>query len=195
MLQVLEGVSVLLSLIYLTLLLKQKIQCWYFGIAASVLSFYLFYQSALYSESLLYIYYVVVGVYGYRLWYKNKLGNGLKVSNLPGKKLVLILLFGAVLSVVLGYLFSRYSGAKSPYLDAVTTSFSLIASFLEARKILFSWLLWIVVNILTLLLYYKTGLWMYFGLTIIYAMVSVVGYIKWRRSYRQEQNKELVIRS
>jgi nicotinamide riboside transporter PnuC len=53
--------SVNLSLIYLALLMKEKIAYWFFRIAASIISIYLLYSIGLYSEPLLYIYYVIVG--------------------------------------------------------------------------------------------------------------------------------------
>ena len=62
----LELIAVILGLIYLILLIKEKIACWIFGILSSAISIYLFYSIQLYSEAILYFYYVIIGIYGSR---------------------------------------------------------------------------------------------------------------------------------
>ncbi len=182
---VLEAVAVSLNLIYLFLLMKEKISCWYFGVTASVLSIYIFYSSKLYSEAILYVYYVVIGIYGYQLWSKNQKGEkALKVSTISLQSHVLIIVFGGVVASVLGYTFDNYSDASTPYLDATTTVFSFIASFLEARKILSSWLFWIFANLATMFLYARQDLNLYLLLTVVYFVFSIVGFREWRKSYR-----------
>ena len=64
----LELIAVILGLIYLILLIKEKIACWIFGILSSAISIYLFYSIQLYSEAILYFYYVIIGIYGFWLW-------------------------------------------------------------------------------------------------------------------------------
>ena len=64
----LELIAVILGLIYLILLIKEKIACWIFGILSSAISIYLFYSIQLYSEAILYFYYVLIGIYGFWLW-------------------------------------------------------------------------------------------------------------------------------
>ena len=65
--QILEITAVLFSLTYLVLLIKEKIACWFFGIAASIISIYIFYKTGLYSEAILYSFYVIIGFYGFLL--------------------------------------------------------------------------------------------------------------------------------
>lgn len=137
---ILEATAVLLSLVYLILLIKENINCWFFGISASLVSIYIFYSIKLYSEAILYVYYVFVGIYGYLLWRKkqNK-KKALKVNTISAKNHLLIIALGIIISILLGYFFENYTEAVNPYLDAVTTVFSFIASFLEAKKILTAW--------------------------------------------------------
>jgi len=60
---------------------------------------------------------------------------------------------GSGLNWGLGWLLDNFRDAESTYLDAHTTIFSFIASYLEARKILSAWLFWIVINGVTIYLY------------------------------------------
>lgn len=176
---VLEIIAVVLNLIYLILLMKEKIACWVFGILGSLVSISLFYSTALYSEAILYVYYVIIGIYGYRLWS----GAGekkLPVRRISLKQNIYIIISGALVALGVGYIFSEHTDAASPYLDALTTVFSFVASFLEAQKIISSWIFWIVINSATVFLFLGQGLFFYLLLTIIYIILSVVGYREWR---------------
>ena len=182
--ETLEAIAVLLSLVYLFLLIKENIYCWFFGIGGSLLSIYIFYSVKLYSEAILYIYYVFIGIYGYLLWRKKESSqNELTVNNLSNKNLLLIVGFGIVISLIVGYIFSSYTEAVNPYLDALTTVFSLIASFLEAKKILTAWILWLFINFITIFLYLQQSLTLYVFLTVVYFIFSAIGYVNWKKSY------------
>jgi len=84
----------------------------------------------------------------------------------------------------LGYFFGECTEAVNPYLDALTTIFSFIASILEARKILTSWLFWIFINLMTITLYVQQNLIIYVSLTIVYFVFSIVGYLEWKKSHQ-----------
>lgn len=181
----LEIIAVVLNLIYLILLIKEQIACWFFGVSGSIVSIYLFYSIGLYSESILYIYYVFIGIYGYQLWKKkNKPKNNLNIRTISLKKHFLIVISGIVLALIAGQYFKSHTDAVNPYLDAFTTIFSFIASFLEARKILSSWLFWIVINTATILLYFQQSLDYYLSLIIIYIAFSFIGYIDWKKKHQ-----------
>jgi nicotinamide mononucleotide transporter len=178
----LEILAVVFGLTYLILLIKEQKICWYFGIAGSLLSIFLFYKIKLYSEAILYIYYVIIGFYGLWLWTKNdKDSNKMKVTNNSITQNLGLIGIGIGLALSLGYVFKTYTDASSPYLDAFTSIFSFIASYLEAKKIISAWLFWIVINGLTLFLYFDKDLNYYFGLTVIYTVFSFVGFVKWRK--------------
>jgi len=176
----LEIVAVTLNLTFLVLLIRENFYCWFFGIAGSFLSILLFYNIGLYAESILYIYYVIIGVYGYLLW--NSKGNTqeLFINDVVPQKHILYLIGGVLFAMFLGYVLTNYTKASYPYLDAFTTIFSFIASYLEAKKILSGWYYWIIVNGVTLGLYFDKELYFYFSLTLIYLALSFYGLREWR---------------
>lgn len=181
----LEIIAVVLNLIYLILLIRENILCWFFGIAGSLTSIYLFYTIGLYSESILYVYYVIIGAYGYKLWQRKETKkDGLKVQTISLKKHFLIILLGIIVALIVGYIFETNTDATNPYLDAFTTIFSFIASFLEAKKIISSWIFWMVINALTIILYLQQNLFIYLLLTVIYVVFSVIGYLQWKKKLK-----------
>ena len=155
----LELIAVILGLIYLILLIKEKIACWIFGILSSA-----------------------IGIYGFWLWsIKGVEKKSFQIKDFKLRSHLITLVIGIVLSLLLGYSFSSLSDASSPYLDSFTTIFSFIASYLQAKKILSSFLYWIVINAATLYLYLHKELEFYFFLTVVYFIFSFVGFITWQR--------------
>jgi nicotinamide mononucleotide transporter len=178
----LEIIAVVLGLGYLFFLIKEKIICWAFGISGSLVSIFLFYRTGLYSESILYIYYVLIGFYGFFYWKKSLQENkNFQVTDFSIKRYVCLIILGEALSLVLAYFFDIYTDANMPYLDAHTTMFSFIASYLEAQKKLASWKFWIVINAVTVVLYLNRDLNLYTGLTLVYFIFSFVGYFQWKK--------------
>ncbi len=82
-------------------------------------------------------------------------------------------------SVVLGMLMSRV-GAALPHLDAALTSYSLVASWWQARKNIASWWMWIVVDLIYVGEYAYKNLWITAVLYIALVVLAVVGWREWR---------------
>ena len=170
---------------FLILLIRQNILCWWFGITGSLLSIFLFYHTKLYSEAILYSYYVLMGFYGYYSWNNNKSNNNLTlVVSERGLDFHLIAIVSSALTAIcLGWYFKNYTEATYPYLDALTTVFSFLATYLEAKKILSTWIYWIIINALTIYLYLTEGLEIYATLSAVYFVMSFVGYFKWKKEF------------
>lgn len=179
---IIEVLAVVFGLIYIWLLIKERIECWIFGILGSLLSIFLFVHTKLYSEAILYSYYVVVGFYGYYLWSrKSKDDSLLRISDVNPTNHVYYILSSCVLAFSLAWFFNTYTDAERPYIDSFTTVFSFLATFLEAKKVLSSWKYWIVINGFTIGLYFDKGLDIYAGLILVYFIMSFVGYFKWKK--------------
>ena len=178
-----EWSAVLLSLIFLFLLIKEKKWCWPFGIASSFLSIYYFYQINLYSESILYIYYVCIGFYGWYQWSKKDSGD-LPIKKWSWAKHIPILLLGFLLSFLLGLFFKTYTDSERTYVDSATTIFSFIASYMEAHKIFSHWIFWIIINGTSIWLYYDRGASIYAGMMLVYFGVSLYGFWDWGKKSR-----------
>ncbi len=181
----LEIGAVVFGLAYLFFLIQEKRICWLFGIASSLLSIVLFYQNNLYSEAILFVFYVIIGFYGYWLWTtKSEQNTPIKITKIPLKVLTLSILVASLGAVSLGWFFTNYSDADSPYFDAATTAFSFVASYLEVKKYIAAWLFWIVINGATIFLYLSKDLNIYTLLTVVYFAFSFFGFWQWRKKYK-----------
>ncbi len=181
---VIEIVATTFSLIYLFLLMKENIWCWFFAIISAVLSVYALANVKLYSEAFLYFTFIPFSIYGWYKWSNNTSTNtALTVKKLPLKSHVLWIMVGFILAFLLGYIFKTYTDAEKSFIDSNTTIFSFIASYLEAHKYLYTWVYWIIINGVSIWLYGTQGLSIFPGLMVIYFVMSWVGLWKWRESY------------
>ena len=183
---VLEWISVLFNLLFVVLIIKELKAGWLFGILGSIISIYLFYTVQLYSEAILYLYYVAMGFYGLSRW---TLVNDevLPITVWSLKKHFFAIIVGIVGTLMLGLFFSQFTKAAMPFADAFSTSFSFIATYMEAKKIFSTWVFWIVLNTFSVWLYFSRGFDIYSALMVIYAILSVVGLLAWRKSLQAQR--------
>ena len=178
----LEIVAVSMGLIFIILLISENIWCWAFGILSSLAFVFLMYYSRLYSESILYVFYVIIGVYGWQKWSQEG-ENKIVIHRVSWRVIATVLIFGAVLSYLAGYYFNNYTNAQRPFADATSSVFSILASYMEAHKWLSSWVFWIVINGFSIWLYFDRSLNFSSFLMVIYLLLSIFGFIQWRQRY------------
>jgi nicotinamide mononucleotide transporter len=92
----------------------------------------------------------------------------------------------AVFSAALALLLARYTPSTVPVWDASGAGLSLAAQFLQARKVLATWWVWIAADVLYIALYLYKGLWLTAVLYAIFMAMCVVGLLAWRRSLVSE---------
>jgi nicotinamide mononucleotide transporter len=90
-----------------------------------------------------------------------------------------------VLSLAAGYLLSKYTPARLPYLDAHVMIFSVLATWMLAHKIIETWIYWIVIDMAAMTLYWSTGYYVTILLFMSYVVLSVYGYLSWRKASRE----------
>ncbi len=180
---VIEWIAVATGLLFIVLMIMENIWTWIFGIISSALFVYIMYQNQLYSESLLYVIYVLIGIYGWYKW-SDKSSDTIKIRTASKDTLMVIIGLGIVLTFALGTLMKQLmTDSFSPYCDAFSSVFGLIASYMEAQKWVSAWLFWIVINAFSIWLYLSRELNVSSILMIVYFVLSIAGFFAWRRSY------------
>ena len=175
----LELVGTLCSVAYGILLIRENIWCWGFGIFSAAISIYIYYCSTLYAESFLAIYYVFIGIYGYIHWRQRK--QPPPIATWEVRQHYYAIGLGVLLSLGLYLILKNFTPATHPFADSFIAVFGFIASYKEARKILSGWLYWIAINTASAGLFYQRALYFYAALALGYAILSIWGYIDWRK--------------
>ena len=177
----LEIIAVIFGVIYVFLAAKNNNWCWIFGILGSAISIVLFVVYAkLYAEAMLYFFYVLAGIYGWLSWKKQ--ADTQVVYQHGWKKHAMVIAAGIMLSFGLYYTITYFfTDAEKPLIDAFTTVFSFIATYLTAKKWLENWIYWIVIDFASTFLYYSRGLEIYALLMFAYTFMAIYGYLQWKK--------------
>ena len=129
--------------------------CYLIGVVGSVFYSYLSFKSALWGNLILYaLYYVPMQITGFFHWNKN-LKSGKKEIikiHLKQKERFIIFTLGALFSFVTALVLAHL-GDKNPLFDSVTTVFSILGMYLTVRRAIEQWIIWIIVNGLSFLMW------------------------------------------
>ncbi len=180
--QVFEIIATITGIVGVSLQAKERILAWPFVLVSVAVSAYIFFCSKLYSDFGLHVIYIFLNIYGWDIWSRRE-GTEEVTSTLvlSSRGLMWSVLTTIVLTAVLGYTMLTYTDADLPYFDAFTTSGSLVAQYLLAKKYLQNWWLWILVDIVAIPVYLYKGLYIIAGLFLVYLFISIYGYVNWKR--------------
>lgn len=173
------------GLIYVLLSIRQSIYTWPAGIITSLLYCWIFLEAKFYAGMGLQVYYVIISTYGWWNWsHGGQSGSGeemLRVSYTTRDLWIKLFVLNLFLTLLMYYLLSRYTDSPIPFGDAFTTSLSIIATWMLARKKIEQWLIWIFIDLVSVGLYMYRGLYPTVFLFIVYAVMAVIGFYEWRK--------------
>lgn len=178
-----EYFGVATGFLYLWLEIRQHRAMWAIGMLSSLVYVFVFYFAKIYADMGLSIYYVAISIYGFRAWTK---GKDTAVGSIVYRHATLPLLAGvisvtAVLHVAL-YLLLRYlTDSPIPTGDAFTTAVGIVATWMLARRIIEHWLFWVLVNFVSVYLYFLRGLYPTMLLYTCYGALAALGYYTWKK--------------
>jgi nicotinamide mononucleotide transporter len=178
-----ELVGAVLSFIYLFYSIRQKIGLWIFGFLSSALYVVVFFQSKLYADMTLQFYYLGISVYGWVNWKREKKEEDAEVDIVLLKQSFVLPLFIVLLLIFGGYywVLLRFTDSPFPIGDSFITALSIVGTWMLAKKMLENWLVWILANGLSIGLFLYKGLYPTVLLFGVYTVMSVVGYLEWKK--------------
>lgn len=165
---------------------RQKAWNWPVGIVNNVAFMILFFGAGLYGETVLQAIFAAVSVYGWYNWVrgaKTIVGKG----DLPirdGSRMEMAGGLGAVVLATIGVAMILTHGTDSevPWPDAFVLAASLLATYWQARKIFQHWYVWIVIDLVSIPLYFSRGLNLTAILYIGFTALCVYGLVGWTRT-------------
>ncbi len=186
------------GLLYIYLSIKEKASLWIVGFLTSAAYVYVFYKSKFYADMSLQVYYLVISVYGFYYWLKggktvekqSQNDNKVPIKTTSLQLWAVLFVIFLVLFVIMGYVLEHYTDSPVPWWDAFTTAASIIATWMLARKLIEQWLIWIVVDLVSMGLYIVKGLYPTSFLFFVYTILAIVGYFQWLKSLKSQQFTE-----
>lgn len=183
----LEGIAVLSGLAYIGLATRESILCWYAAMLGNVLFIIIFFDAALYTKVPLRAYYLLMAFYGLYEWKKGaEEGAPAPIRTLRPSYHALGIVTCTIAGTVLAFSLARWTDASMPYLDSLTTVFSLFTTWMVARKYLENWIYWIAIDGVSIYLYASQELYQTAFLYIIFTIMAIIGIWNWGRRYQKE---------
>ncbi|RBP53691.1 nicotinamide riboside transporter PnuC [Arenicella xantha] len=177
----LELVSVLFGLAYVILAAKENSWCWPAALGGTATAIWLFWDVSLLMESALNVYYLGMAIFGWWQWqYGSSTHSPLAISSWHIKQHALAIGSVVVLTLISGTWLARHTEAALPYVDSFTTWAAVITTWMVTRKILQNWLYWVVIDAVSVWLFWQKELYLYALLFAFYTVIALYGYRHWR---------------
>jgi nicotinamide mononucleotide transporter len=183
----LEVLGVVSGALAIALIARESVWGWPVSIVSSASYVFVFFQARLYADSGLQVCYVALSAYGWLAWWRGTtigVSSTVRVCRAPVAAVSAALSVGVCGSGVL-YLVLARTDAVLPWLDAPSASFSLVGQWMQARKWIQNWPLWILVDLVYVGLYMLRALYLTAGLYLIFAAIAVMGWMIWHRTLTQ----------
>ncbi len=180
-----EVFAALLGVGYILFAARESQWCWPMAFVSTLIYTLLFWEGQLPMQALLNFYYMGMAVYGFMLWRQHKQAdNNVAIHNWPLTYNLAFLLIGGALTAIIGLYLATTQSSQMPYLDAGITVFSVLNTWLMARKVLQNWLYWVFIDAAAIMLYLETGFYATVALFSLYTVLALAGFINWMRLHR-----------
>lgn len=178
-----ELIAVVTTLAAVYLTARQVIWCWPLAMVSVTLYAIVFYDARLYADMGLQAIYFALAIYGWWAWLHGGEDHGeLRVTRMSWPKRIGLTVIGAITGAALGMVLSKFTNASLPFMDSTLTSFSIIGQWMQTRKILEAWVLWIAVDVVYVGMFIFKELYLTAGLYAVFLYLAALGFISWRRS-------------
>ena len=192
----LDITTTVLGLAYILLEYRASVWMWAVGFAMQALGIVLYYQKGLYADCGMEFYYLAMTVYGWWRWIApqsspsgdtkgSSQGGSEGISSLLTKisrrgGLVGVVIIAAIWAFIY-WLLVTFTNSTVPLADSFTTALSIVGIWALAHKYLEQWFIWIVVDVVTCVLYWHKDIPFKASLYALYVIIAIFGYLKWRK--------------
>lgn len=183
---ILQIVGTTLGLIYLWLEYMANIWVWVVSALMVITHGTLYLNSGIYADAAMQLYYLLAAIYGLVVWKRNsKDEKSGSIKHTPVRWILPLVAVYAVLHVVIYFVLTQFTDSSVPFLDSMSTALCVVATWMLSRKLVEQWLVWLVVDMISVGLYFYKGIPLTALLYTLYCVLAVAGYMRWRRECRR----------
>lgn len=149
------GFSVFLTgVLCVVLAAKGNILTYIFGMYNTFGYAFTAYQNGLFGEVMLNaLFFVPMNIVGFIMWKKNTYNNTLKMRQMSVRKFLCVIVISIIGIEIMGFLLSFIQTQNTPYIDSATNILSIAATILMIKRYKEQWLVYIVLNIFTVIMW------------------------------------------
>lgn len=212
-----EAIGTLFGLLCIWYASQEKTINYLFGLINVTLFAVIFFQINLYANLLLQIFFFAANIYGWYAWTRQTESHQveLKIRWLPlGKALIWLVvsmisigLMSIYIDAVFGYLTAiTVSGLQGlgvnitmpvleadphPFWDSTMAVLSIVAMLLMTRKYVENWLLWIIIDLISIVIFISQGVYVMAIEYVILTFIAINGTVVWVKSAKENGSAPL----
>ena len=177
------------GVICVVLTAKGKISSYIFNFIQMITYMMICWDAALYLEFGEQVFYFIACIFGVVLWKKNMKKNEDGSEQVMANKFkwwhwITTIVVTIVSTVVLGYFGDNILGSTLSYLDAFTVALAIIAQLLMVWRYREQWIIWIVIDVSSLVMFIMLGQWSMVAMYIAWTINAIYGWYNWSKLNR-----------
>lgn len=161
---------------------RNSVHTWWIGIVGCALFAWLFFESRLYADVSLQLFFIATSAAGWWRWSHDAKGAAVLPVTPAGRGTILAAVAGSIAATLCyGGILHRFTDAYAPFVDSSVLAFSVLAQLLLTQRKLQNWPFWLLVNTIAIPLYASRSLYLTAGLYAVYWINAVFAWHHWRR--------------
>lgn len=178
-----EVIAFISGIVNIYLLTRCSLWNWFFGIITVSLYAIIFFRTKLYADMGLQGVFLIFQFYGLYQWcYGNRGKKPIAMQIMHYSKGLSLVLAAIVLFVSISFILKHNTDSTTIYADTTITTLSLIAQWMMSKKYLHHWVLWIVIDFISIGLYISKNLYLTSLLYSVFLLLCIKGYYRWRET-------------
>lgn len=174
------------GVICVVLTAKGKISSYIFNFIQMITYMIICWDAALYLEFGEQVFYFIACIFGVILWKKNMTKNEDGSEQVVAKKFklwhwIVTIIVSIASTIILGYFGDNILGSTLSYLDALTVALAVIAQLLMVWRYREQWIIWIVIDISSLIMFIILSQWSMVAMYIAWTINAIYGWYNWSK--------------
>ncbi len=184
-----EVIAAVTGLLSVWFVLKLNQLTWPLGIVSVGCYALVFFEAKLYADALLQLAFVVASAHGWQQWRKCGSSAAVDIRVLTGARNERLAALGGGLmgTAAVGLVLARLTDSPAPFADAAVFTLSLLATLLQARRRIEGWWYWILVDLISVPLYWSRSLHLTTALYLIFLVMAFIGLRAWLTRLQAQQ--------
>jgi len=196
----LEWSAVISTALCIFLAGRNNVHTWWIGIVACILYGALFYDAKLYADVTLQAFFIVTGLIGWWNWsvslklksfveheYIPMTPTPLPITKTARRELITYIGVALVAAAVYGTLLWKFTDAYAPWIDSLVLTLSVVAQLMLMRRKVENWPAWVVVNTLSVPLYFSRELYLSAAMYSVFWVNAIISWRHWLNLYDDQQ--------
>ncbi|MES2983505.1 MAG: nicotinamide riboside transporter PnuC [Verrucomicrobiota bacterium] len=181
----LEITANIVNLVAIVLATRNSIHTWWTGIFGCLLFGWLFFNSQLYADVTLQIFFIITSAVGWWHWLHHH--GQIKprpITRCTRNELIVSVPLGVIAAMGYGWLLHHFTDAYAPFIDSAVLALSVAGQVLLMRRKLETWIFWFLANSFAVLLFTSRELWVTAFFYTMFWFNAPIGFIRWRREFQ-----------